>query len=85
MSVLRNHASQSALLSLKQKIAKEMESTKIKEDELVTYLPKLHDTEDEYMSKNKRFQELSRILLGMYETLSNWLTLSPGEDFTIVL
>ncbi|CAK6432031.1 unnamed protein product [Pipistrellus nathusii] len=51
------------LSEYEQKIAKEMESTKIKEDELVTYLPKLHDTEDEYMSKNKRFQELSRILL----------------------
>ncbi|XP_027997443.2 coiled-coil domain-containing protein 175 [Eptesicus fuscus] len=46
-----------------EKIVKEKQSTKIKEDELVTYLPKLHGTEEEYKLKNKRFQELGRILL----------------------
>ncbi|XP_014401441.1 PREDICTED: coiled-coil domain-containing protein 175 [Myotis brandtii] len=45
-----------------QKFVKKMESTKEKEDELVTYLPTLHETEEEYKSKNKMFQELGRIL-----------------------
>ncbi|XP_036211047.1 coiled-coil domain-containing protein 175 [Myotis myotis] len=45
-----------------QKFVKKMESTKEKEDELFTYLPTLQETEDEYMSKNKMFQELGRIL-----------------------
>lgn len=72
MSVLWNHASHSALLSLKKKFVKEKESTKKREDELTTYLPKLQEIEEEYKSKSKRFQELGRILTGMYEALRNW-------------
>lgn len=48
-----------------------MESTKEKEDELITYLPTLQGTEEEYMNKNKMFQELGRILTGLYEAVSN--------------
>lgn len=48
-----------------------MESTKEKEDELFTYLPTLQETEEEYTSKNKMFQELGRTLTGLYEALSN--------------
>ncbi|XP_070275102.1 coiled-coil domain-containing protein 175 [Myotis yumanensis] len=50
------------LSKYEQKFVKKMESTKEKEDELVTYLPTLHEAEEEYKSKNNMFQELGRIL-----------------------
>ncbi|XP_059542014.1 coiled-coil domain-containing protein 175 [Myotis daubentonii] len=50
------------MLVVEQKFVKKMESTKEKEDELFTYLPTLQETEEEYTSKNKMFQELGRIL-----------------------
>lgn len=72
MSVLQNHASQSALLSLKEKFVKEVESTKIKEDELVKCLPLLQVAEEACKSKHRELEELNSILTGTYEALSDW-------------
>ena len=72
MSILQNHISRSALISFKEKFVQETVSTKIKEDELVECLPHLQVAEEEYKSKNKKYDELSNIVTGTYETLSHW-------------
>lgn len=71
MLILQNHISQSALISFKEKFVQETVSTKIKEDELVECLPHLQVAEEEYKSKNKKYDELSNIITGTYETLSH--------------
>ena len=72
MWILQNHTSQSALLSLKQRFAEETQINKEKEGELVECLPQLQVAEEEYMDKNRQFENLVDILTGTYEALSNW-------------
>lgn len=63
--------SQLAFFSLKKRFVKETQNNKVKEDELVECLPQLQVAEEEYKSKSGRFEELSNIVTGMYEALSN--------------
>lgn len=69
VEILHNHTSQSALLSLKQRFVQEAQINKVKEDELVECLPQLHVAEEEYMDKNKKFEELTDVITGTYEAV----------------
>lgn len=63
--------SQLALFSLKKKYVKATQSNKEKAEELVECLPQLQVAEEEYKSKSGKFEELSNIITGRYEALSN--------------
>ncbi|KAJ8788350.1 hypothetical protein J1605_000406 [Eschrichtius robustus] len=79
--ILRLRIILDALLSLKQRFAEETQINKEKEGELVECLPQLQVAEEEYMDKNRQFENLVDILTGTYEALIELYAIIVGFMF----
>uniref|UniRef100_A0A8D1H3J9 Coiled-coil domain containing 175 n=1 Tax=Sus scrofa TaxID=9823 RepID=A0A8D1H3J9_PIG len=66
-----------------QRFVQEAQINKVKEDELVECLPQLHVAEEEYMDKNKKFEELTDVITAQKQdhNLLNDLISQLSRDF----
>ncbi|XP_058423957.1 coiled-coil domain-containing protein 175 [Diceros bicornis minor] len=72
------------LSKYEQRFAKEMQSNKVKEDELVECLPQLQEAEEDYMDKNRKLTELSDVLTAQKQeqNLLNGYISQLSRDFS---
>ncbi|XP_004426506.1 PREDICTED: coiled-coil domain-containing protein 175 [Ceratotherium simum simum] len=72
------------LSKYEQRFAKEMQSNKVKEDELVECLPQLQEAEEDYMDKNRKLTELSDVLTAQKQeqNLLNGYISQLARDFS---